>query len=224
MRNVISSAVRTAAVGACVLLAANLSPGSHRPVHAQSQIDGCSYRDAAQNNGWGYDHATQQSCEPIGSSGSRFLVLNLKGMATGEERSYDTDGDGQNDTTAMCFDAPIIDPATGMQIGSGSDCLDVQSNDGGNLQLTGSGFFELDGGLLVVQGKTTVRPVLQPTTRDGVHFTHITGANSDGGVMYGTGVFQNTSGSVRLSGQVDMSRVESDGIIFFDCLFVVEFD
>lgn len=209
---------------ASALFVANTMPWSQTLGYAQSQSEGCSYRDADRNFGWGYDHARRQSCFPISPYSSRFLVLNLKGAAAGTQRSYDTDGDGQDDTTAMCFDAPIIDPATGDQIGSGSDCLDVQSNDSGNIQLTGTGFFELDGGLLVVQGQTTVRPVLQPTMRDGINFTHITGANSDGGLMYGTGVFDNTSGSVRLSGQVDMSRVESDNIIYFDCLFIVEFD
>ncbi|MEM7258592.1 MAG: hypothetical protein AAF404_14535 [Pseudomonadota bacterium] len=201
-----------------------LTIGTSAYSYATTPAEGCSYRDAALNNGWGYDHSTRQSCPPINLNSSNRLVLNLKGTATGTERSYDTDADGINDTTAICFDAPIEDPATGAQIGTGSDCLDVVSNDGGNIQLVGTGFFELDGGMLVVQGQTTVRPVLQPTVRDGITFTHVSGANGDAGLMYGTGIYDNTSGKVRLSGLVDMSRVESDSIIYFDCIFIVEFN
>ena len=171
--------------------------------------ENCSYRDAAQNDGWGYDHTTNLSCPPIADEGSEsdagnHLVLQLRGTGIAEERTFDTTGDGVPDTTAPCFDAGIFDPATGLQIGTGSDCLDVQSNDNGNIQLTGYGFFTLDGGTIVVKGNTTVRPVLQTTIRDGIEFTHITGANGDDGVLYGDGRYLGATGGVRLSGQVDM--------------------
>lgn len=204
-------------------LATLTAPALVPTVYAQQIDEGCSYRDAHLNDGWGYNHTTGESCAPLTQPDDKYLVLNLKGYATGVETSYDTNGDGTPDTTAMCFDAPIINPATGQQIGTGSDCLDVKSNDAGNLHVSGTGFFNLEGGLLVVQGQTTARPVLYPITRDGVNFTHITGANADGGLMYGTGIYENVTGKVRLSGQVDMSRVESESIIYFDCLFIVEF-
>ena len=189
-----------------------------------SQHGECSYRDAAANDGWGFNHRTGLSCPPRPRPGMDHLVLQLKGTGSAVTTNYDTDGDGVADTTADCFDAFVYDPASGRQIGYGSDCLDVSSNDGGNIRLTGTGFFHLKHGTLVVQGLTTVRPVLQPTTRDGINFTHITGANGDGGVLYGTGRFAGATGKVRLSGQVDMSRLDSDGQIHFDCIFIIDFN
>ncbi len=197
------------------------------PSNVDQAAVNCSYQDAAQNDGWGYDHTTELSCPPFAveepeSAAGTQLVLQLRGTGIAEERTFDTTGDGVPDTTAPCFDAAVFDPATGLQIGTGSDCLDVQSNDNGNIQLTGYGFFTLDGGTLVVKGNTTVRPVLQTTIRDGIEFTHITGANGDDGVLYGDGRYLGATGGVRLSGQVDMSRLMSDNEIYFDCLFVVE--
>ena len=40
-------------------------------------------------------------------------------------------------------------------------------------------------------------------------------------VIYGDGKFKNADGSVRLSGAVNMSALES-GLIFFDCVFVID--
>lgn len=160
------------------------------------------------------------------AGGKKHLVLQLKGTGSEEMRWYDTNGDGENDTYAGCFDVDLYNPATGKRIGKGTDCLDVTTppDEEGNLALTGTGFFHMGKSTLVVQGLTTVRPVLQPTTRDGINFTHITGANGDGGVLYGTKRFRNASGKVRLSGQVDMSNLASDGTIYFDCIFIIDFD
>lgn len=185
--------------------------------------DGCSYRDADVNDGCGYNTITGSSCAPRPNADVDHLVIQFKGTAQAVPTDYDTDGDGVADTTSPCFEAPIFDPATGTQIGLGSDCLEVESNDEGNIRLTGTGFFELADGMIAVQGLTTVRPVLQPTRRGGIEFTHITGANSDSGLLYGTGRYQGATGAVRLSGQVDMSRLDSDGVIHFDCIFIIDF-
>lgn len=162
--------------------------------------------------------------QQAGASGKKHLVLQLRGEGTEEMRSYDTTGDGIPDTYAGCFDVELFNPANGKKVGNGTDCLDVMSiDDDGNVSLTGTGFFHIGNSTLVVQGATTVRPVLQETTRDGINFTHITGANSDGGVLYGTKRFRNATGKVRLSGQVDMSRLSTEGVIYFDCIFIVDF-
>lgn len=153
------------------------------------------------------------------------LVLQLKGSAFGEMRNYDTNGDGHNDGYGNCFDLTLYDPASGKQIGTGTDCLDVQYESGEGVNLTGTGFFNLRKGTLVVQGNTSVRPFFHPLpSRDGVNYTHLTGANGDGGVMYGTNKYEGATGKVRLSGQVDMSRVMSDNFIQFDCIFIVDFN
>ena len=44
---------------------------------------------------------------------------------------------------------------------------------------------------------------------------------SDNSVMYGDGKFKNAYGSVRLSGAVNMSALETAGKIVFDCVFVI---
>lgn len=156
------------------------------------------------------------------------LVVQLKGSAVGQMRKIDTNGDGKTDTTANCFEVDMFDPSTGRKIGKAIDCLSSISNVGNdvgtglpNLKLTGTTFFQLPGGTLVTQGLTTVRPALHPTKRGGVTFTHVTGANGDGGVQYGTRMFRNVRGLVRLSGMVDLSQLSAKGQITFDCLFVV---
>jgi hypothetical protein len=41
-------------------------------------------------------------------------------------------------------------------------------------------------------------------------------------VIYGDGKFNNAAGSVRLSGAVNMSALNSDGLIVFDCVFIID--
>ncbi len=164
----------------------------------------------------------------------RSMVYQLKGTAIGEMRDIDTDGDGVPDTMATCFDVGLYDPRTGNQIGTATDCLSdvnvVIDDDpanaplGWNIALTGTTFFNLPGGTLVAQGLTTVRPTLQMTVRDGQEYTHVTGANGDDGIRYGTGMFQNFDGTARLSGLVNLAELATMGQITFDCLFVVDFD
>ena len=163
---------------------------------------------------------------------ARSLVLQVKGTAIGEIRDIDTDGDGILDTQANCFEVGLYDPRTGRQIGTATDCLSevgvVIDDDpasaplGWNLALTGTTFFHLPGGTLVTQGLTSVRPALHPTSRGDRIFTHVTGANGDGGIQYGTGRFGNAFGDARLSGLVDLAKLGTDGEITFDCLFVVD--
>jgi hypothetical protein len=162
----------------------------------------------------------------------RTLVVQVKGTAVAETRDIDTDGDGIPDTTADCYDVGLFDPNTGRQIGTATDCLSdinvVVDDDpanppfGYNIALTGTTFFHLPGGTLVTQGLTTVRPALQPTAQNGVTFTHVTGANGDAGIQYGSGRFSHAFGDARLSGLVNLSRLATDGEITFDCLFVID--
>jgi len=87
--------------------------------------------------------------------------------------------------------------------------------------LTGTTFFFFPGGTLISRGLTTVQPVLHGSA----DFTHITGAvpsPTDNGVIYGDGKFKKAAGPVRLSGAVNLSLLNSDGIITFDCVFVID--
>lgn len=124
---------------------------------------------------------------------------------------------------ANCFDLDLVDAKSGNVIGSASDCLSgiTPSITDNGVMLTGTTFFFFPGGTLVSQGLTTVQPVLHGS----VDSTHITGAipsPGDNGVVYGDGKFQNASGPVRLSGAVNLSQLNSDGLITFDCLFIID--
>jgi len=124
---------------------------------------------------------------------------------------------------ALCFDAKLVDVKTGNVIGKATDCLSgINSSITDNgIMLTGTTFFFFKGGTLVSQGLTTVQPVLHGSAA----FTHVTGAvpsASDNGVVYGDGKFKNADGPVRLSGAVNLSALDSDGLITFDCVFIID--
>jgi len=130
---------------------------------------------------------------------------------------------GQTTLDATCFDLDLVDIKTGKVIGSASDCLSgiTSSVTDNGLMLTGTTFFFFPGGTLISQGLTTVQPVLHGSA----DFTHITGAvpsASDNGVIYGDGKFKNAAGPVRLSGAVNLSMLDSDGLITFDCVFIID--
>ena len=124
---------------------------------------------------------------------------------------------------ATCFDVDLFDAKTGNVIGSASDCLSgiTPSMTDNGLMLTGTTFFFFQGGTLISQGLTTVQPVLHGSA----DFTHTTGAvpsPSDNGVIYGDGKFKNAEGPVRLSGAVNLGLLNSDGLITFDCVFIID--
>ncbi|NOR20647.1 MAG: hypothetical protein GQ538_11235 [Xanthomonadales bacterium] len=125
--------------------------------------------------------------------------------------------------SALCFDINLVDIKTGKTIGTASDCLSdiTPSMDDNGLKLIGTTFFHFPGGTLISQGLTTVQPVLHGSA----DFTHITGAvpsAADNGVIYGDGKFKNASGPVRLSGAVNLGSLASDGLITFDCVFIID--
>ena len=124
---------------------------------------------------------------------------------------------------ALCFDVDLVDAKSGNVIGKASDCLsgiNSSTTDNG-IMLTGTTFFFFPGGTLISQGLTTVQPVLHGSA----DFTHITGAvpsPTDNGVIYGDGKFKKATGPVRLSGAVNLSALDSDGLITFDCVFIID--
>ena len=123
---------------------------------------------------------------------------------------------------ATCFDMDLFDAKTGNVIGRGSDCLSgiTPSDSDNGLMMTATTFFYFPGGTLVSRGLVTVQPVLHGSPE----FTHMTSAvpsPSDNNVIYGDGKFKKAAGSVRLSGAVNLSGF-GDGVIFFDCVFVID--
>ena len=152
---------------------------------------------------------------------------NIVVVLAGPGQGYDGNGQfeqfGLVPLDATCFDMDLVDAKTGNVIGRGSDCLSdiAPSGDGGGLMLTATTFFYFPGGTLVSRGRVTVQPVTTGSTE----FTHITGAMPSpyaNSVIYGDGKFKNAYGSVRLSGAVNMSELNTIGLIVFDCVFVLD--
>lgn len=137
----------------------------------------------------------------------------------------------------LCFDGLIFDAASGREIGTATDCLNPSLvDDGGtpedslddSLKIIGTTIFELPAGTIISQGMTSVRPV----TWSSVHQpnTHITGAipfEDDNSIMAATGRYKNSTGTVRLSGAVDMTYFVTEtgeGPLGFNCLFIIMMD
>ncbi|MCK4834292.1 MAG: hypothetical protein KAT12_05925, partial [Gammaproteobacteria bacterium] len=139
-----------------------------------------------------------------GNGGGKHYVFNLIGTgAMYTSTVADIDGDGIDDP-AICFDVDLVDAKNQQLVGTGTDCLSDVTPTGTGLALVGTTFFHLPEGDLVVRGKTTVQPVLQPTvTPAGQTITHTTGAAGTGNaVIDGTGRFTGAAGTARLSGMV----------------------
>ncbi len=134
----------------------------------------------------------------------------------------DIDGDGTADE-GTCFTVDLIDASTNEVIGDATDCLSNITEDGDGLKIIGTTTFNFPEGQIVTRGETTVQPLL--FGQNG--FTHSTGAAPPLGgsnILSATGDFAGSadSGTARLSGLVDMSRLGEEGILRFDCLFLID--
>ena len=182
------------------LMGCNLTDQSNAPVASDQSVS-----------------LTEFSSGNVGLPG-RATVLRLLGTAT-EYDSFvpDIDGDGVDDP-ALCFDVDLLD-ASGHKIGTATDCLSNIEAVGGGLALVGTTIFNLPNGSFTTRGNTTVQPI---TTTAATPVTHTTGAipmDGDNGVIAGTGVYEGFRAQARLSGAVNLSKLDSDGEISFDCLF-----
>ena len=159
---------------------------------------------------------------PSGNVGlpGRATVLRLLGTGTAYDGFVpDIDGDGVDDP-ATCFDVDLLD-ASGRKIGTATDCLSNIEAVGGGLALVGTTIFNLPNGSFTTRGNTTVQPI---TTTAATPVTHTTGAipmDGDNGVIAGTGAYEGFRAQARLSGAVNLSKLDSDGEISFDCLFSI---
>ena len=152
-------------------------------------------------------------------------VLNLVGTGTMYIDSVpDAEIPGEY-VDAWCFDVDLVDLRIGKKLGQATDCLDNSRQEyalsESGIAMIGTTYFNLPGGMLAIQGRTTVQPRNWPTRE----FTHITGGNSAGNaVLYGSGKYRNASGTARLSGMVDLSGFKGmvGDPISFDCIFVVD--
>ncbi len=151
--------------------------------------------------------------------GGQRLAVVIKGTAEGEFRMID--GVEMN-----CFDADLVDAASGRIIGRATDCLDLDSiepdpSGGDGFSISNTQFFHLPGGTIKSLHRTTIQPVLEGSPG----ITHITGAIADDmNILAGTGRFKGVKGTVRLLGAVNLARLGEENIITFDCIFRIDLD
>ncbi len=160
------------------------------------------------------------------------IAVALVGADAGYASTVPPLEDGGADLAATCFDVDLVDLKTNKVIGSATDCLSEITPVGGGLSIIGTTIFNFPQGELVSRGLTTVQPLVAGESPGGlVGFTHSTGAPAPLGetnILSGTGAFAkaaaNETGTVRLSGLVNMNLLVSDGILKFDCMFVIDLD
>ena len=120
------------------------------------------------------------------------------------------------DPATLCFEVPLEQMKKNKIIGTGLDCLSNIVVNGDTITLTDVTVFNIKKSVLVSVGDVTIQKNL---TEDPT-ITHITGSFPAGdNIVYGTKKFEDASGSVRLSGGVNME--DFPNTINFDCLFVV---
>lgn len=121
------------------------------------------------------------------------------------------------DPATLCFEVPLEEMKKNKIVGTGLDCLSNIVVNGDSITLTDVTVFKIKKSVLVSIGDVTIQPNL---TEDPA-ITHITGSFPAGdNIVFGIKKFEDASGSVRLSGGVDMSQFPDT--IVFDCLFVVD--
>ena len=82
-------------------------------------------------------------------------------------------------------------------------------------------FFNFEDGTIASLSETTVQPVSDPLPSSSA--THVTGEIGSGNNILpdmGSGSFEGVTGSTRLSGAVDMSKM-GEGVVTFACIFVI---
>ncbi len=178
------------------------------------------------------------------SSVSAGMALKFLGTATGGDLSpaiqNAMNGTGIDVAGFGCFELPLLDAQTGLQVGVGVDCLNVFDDmgdaAGDGLMIEAKTFFFMREGTIVNHGCTSVRPFFSGVGDTGA--THMTGSIPAGefdalatprpecqnaeGVVLATGAFRHNPGEVRLSGAVNLSNAGA-GEITFSCLFITDF-
>ena len=163
---------------------------------------------------------------PDGLVHGRQILVELTGVANGIE----VGGPGSG---VLDFDTLLVDPTSGRYLGTGTDRLLLTTIEGGDpfagesFVMTNQTTFDLPGGTITTQNRTTVAPFVQGST--GPFETAVTHSTSDfsrGVILSGTGRYAGISGSVKLAGAVDMSQFTGGpgSPIGFNCLFTFELD
>lgn len=132
---------------------------------------------------------------------------------------------------ATCFTANMRLTLSGQSLGTGIDCLVTKAiNDGGpGINVQALSLFIFDGRgkrSIVTLGKTSVRPFIKNVGDASGGVTHMTGSipSADGsgdGIIGGSGKYAKATGTVRVSGAMDLSK-KTGAPVVFDCLWLLE--
>lgn len=177
--------------------------------------------------------AATASAFPASADDSETLVLQFLGTATGVSwdglsddvvtEIMDLDDSGKMDVEDLegfaCFELDLVDPSSGVSVGTAVDCLAPSPQTNGVI-VEAFSFFMLPGGSFVSNGMTSVSPFFPGIGDAGGAFTHMTGSlPTKNNIIGATGQFKD-KGTTRVSGAVDLSRF-GEGIVAFNCLWVV---
>ena len=125
-------------------------------------------------------------------------------------------------TIANCHDHKVIDLKTNKIIGIATDATTDVETVGDGLVATGTTFFHLPEGNLVIRGRGTIQPMLEGEPKlNGAPVTHIAGIFPEDGennVIDGTGVFRNATGTFGLLGALDLTNA-AEGQAQFNCVY-----
>ena len=128
----------------------------------------------------------------------------------------------QGSTIANCHDHKIIDLNKNKIIGVATDATADVEVVGDGLVATGTTFFNLPEGNLVIRGRGTIQPMLDgEPVLNRAPVTHIAGIFPDEGenmVIDGTGIFRNATGTFGLLGALDLTD-SANGQAQFNCVY-----
>jgi hypothetical protein len=160
------------------------------------------------------DHETSYSEDHL------HLMLKLAGTGSMYKRAVPG-----YEEEAMCFDIDLVDMKNGETIGTATDCLSDVQPKGDGMSIVGTTLLNMPEGSFVIRGNISAQPVLEETILEsGQIITHITGASStENSILGGTGIYEYSSGNVRLSGLVDMANFDANegDLVVFDCLLYI---
>ena len=121
-----------------------------------------------------------------------------------------------------CLETDLFDTKTDRLIGTGLDCLNILDGGADGISIDRTTIFNFPRGRLFANGLTTVVPIFGASSPD---YTHVVGdvdSTTQNLLPLGTGRFRDATGSVRLSGIVNLTDFPDS--ILFNCIFVIDLD
>lgn len=167
-----------------------------------------------------------QTMFDLRDSDDKFVTVQLLWLIEGAKDLYECEvpETDQGSTLATCHDHEIIDLHTNRVIGTATDATTDVTEDGEGLIATGTTFFHLRQGDLVIRGRGTIQPMLEgEPILNNAHVTHIAGIFPEpdaNNVIDGTGLFKDAEGTFSLLGALDLTNM-AEGQSQFHCVYLI---